>query len=113
MTSPEQKIKSFSEINRKTNFKDRETIVLCYGHFNVIHPGHIRYLKYAKSLSEKLVIALKGDGNEYNKESLPYEFSQKERAEALLMLDIADAVLLLKNEELSEVIKVVNPNYLD
>ena len=32
------------------------------------------------------------------------EFNQKERAEALLMLDIADAVLLLKDEELSEVV---------
>ena len=92
--------------------KNLSNFSLGYGHFKTIHPGHIRYLKYAKSLSAKLVIALKGDGIVDNKESLPYEFSQKERAEALLMLDIADAILLLKNEELSEVIKVVNPNYL-
>ena len=85
---------------------------LGYGHFTTIHAGHIRYLKHAKSLSKKLVIALKGDGKEKYKENLPYEFNQRERAESLLMLDIADAILLLNNEELSEIVKVVNPKIL-
>ncbi len=85
---------------------------LGYGHFTTIHSGHIRYLKHAKSLASKLVIALKGDGDNTNEDNLPYEFNQKERAEALLMLDIADAVLLLKDEELSEIVKVISPKIL-
>ena len=92
--------------------KNLDNFALGYGHFTTIHPGHIRYLKHAKSLASKLVIALKGDGHLSNQENMPYEFSQKERAEALLMLDIADAVILLNNEELSEIIKVVNPKIL-
>ena len=65
--------------------------VLTYGHFSTIHPGHIRYLRHARGLGEQLVVALIGDGC-----SNSYPFSQQERAEALGLLGIADAVLLLK-----------------
>ena len=37
---------------------------LTYGHFSTIHPGHIRYLNYAKKKKNKLVVALLGDGIE-------------------------------------------------
>ena len=100
------KIINIDELKQYSNF------VLGYGHFTTIHAGHIRYLKHAKSLSGKLVIALKGDIKSNPKENLPYEFNQRERAESLLMLDIVDAVLLLNNEELSEIVKVINPKIL-
>ena len=32
-----------------------ESSVLVYGHFTTIHPGHIRYLNYAKKLGNKLI----------------------------------------------------------
>ena len=80
--------------------------VLAYGHFNTIHPGHIRYLRHARSLGEKLVVALIGDSNTC------YAFQQQERAEALSLLGIADAVLLLKAEELEEVILALKPDVL-
>ena len=56
--------------------------VLGYGHFTTIHPGHIRYLKYAKSIGSKLIIAIKGDEIDDDRQ-FPYQFNQKERAEAL------------------------------
>ena len=37
--------------------------VLTYGHFNTIHPGHIRYLRHACGLGKQLVVALIGDVN--------------------------------------------------
>ena len=55
-------------LSKLKKFKD---FALAYGHFTTIHPGHIRYLKHAKSLASKLVIALKGDGNKLNGENLP------------------------------------------
>ena len=84
---------------------------LGYGHFSTIHVGHIRYLKKAKSLSKKLVIGLKGDF-EIKEEKSRYQFNQEERAEALSLLDIADAIILLKNDELLEVIKNSSPKIL-
>ena len=69
--------------------------VLAYGHFSTIHPGHIRYLRHACNLGQQLLVALIGDGG-----SISYPFNQQERAEALKLLGIADAVLLLQANEL-------------
>ena len=78
--------------------------ILAYGHFSTIHPGHIRYLRHARTLGAKLVVALIGDNTKNS-----YAFTQKERAEALSMLGIADFVLLLDGEELSEIIHEIKP----
>ena len=80
--------------------------VLAFGHFNTIHPGHIRYLRHASGLGDKLVVALIGD------EKTNYAFKQQERAEALCLLGIADAVLLLQADELNEAIEALKPDVL-
>ena len=85
--------------------------VLGYGLFTTIHPGHIRYLKYAKSLGPKLIIAIKDDGID-DENQLNYQFNQKERAEALSLLDIADGIVLLKNNNLVELVKKATPQSL-
>ena len=96
------------------NIKDLEKYsdyVLGYGHFTTIHPGHIRYLKYAKTLGSKLIIAIKGDVID-EESQLNYQFNQRERAEALALLDIADGIVLLKNNNLVELVKKVTPHSL-
>ena len=70
--------------------KENDRAVLTYGHFSTIHPGHIRYLKYAKSLGKELVVGIIGDTT-----LTKYPFNQLERAEALSLLRIADNILLL------------------
>lgn len=100
------KIINLSQLKKLNDF------ALAYGHFTTIHPGHIRYLKHAKSLASKLVIALKGDGDKLSRENLPYEFNQADRAESLLMLDIADAIIFLEKDELSQIVKVSKPRLL-
>ncbi len=81
--------------------------VLTYGHFNTIHPGHIRYLRNARTIGEKLVVALIGD------EEGSYTFTQQERAESLSLLGLADGVLLLRAEaQLSDAIKQLQPKAL-
>jgi len=78
--------------------------VLGYGHFSTVHPGHIRYLKHARGLGSRLVVAVIGDS-----ESSPYPFSQKERAEALSLLGIADTILLMEDDNLERLIDEVKP----
>jgi cytidyltransferase-like protein len=94
-----------------SDLKKRKDFILGYGHFTTIHPGHIRYLKHAKSLGNTLIIALKGDGDLDNQES-KYQFNQGERAEALALLDIADFLILLKDDEIDEIVKATNPKLL-
>lgn len=84
--------------------------VLAYGHFTTIHPGHIRYLRHARSLGASLAVALVGDGAP--DQPLPYPFTQSERAEALSLLGIADAIVLLHADELSDAITKLRPSML-
>ena len=46
---------------------------MCYGHFNVIHPGHIQYLEHSKKFGNKLLIAVK-----------EFEISESEKSEVVL-----------------------------
>jgi len=80
--------------------------VLTYGHFSTIHPGHIRYLRHARSLGDQLVVALIGDHNGN------FAFSQQERGEALNLLGIADGVLMLQSDELDDAIHKLQPSML-
>lgn len=89
------------------HFSDWIGCVMAYGHFSTIHPGHIRYLRHAKNLGKPLIIALIGDDDGCN-----YPFNQKERAEALSLLGIADAVLQLKSDELSKALEKLKPSIL-
>lgn len=84
--------------------------VLAYGHFTTIHPGHIRYLRHARGLGDTLAVALVGDGPA--DQAPPYPFSQAERAEALSLLRIADAIVLLEADELTDAIERLHPAVL-
>ena len=91
------------------NIKDS---ALAYGHFNSVHPGHVRYLKNAASQGNSLIVAVLPDTKKgINRE---YKFTQKERVEGLASLNIIDGILLLKDEEypLVNAIKALNPGFL-
>ena len=86
--------------------------VLAYGHFNSVHPGHIRYLKKAASEGETLIVAILPDEDKGKERG--YKFSQIERAEGLTAINIIDGIILLKDEEFSlgNLIKKLKPNFL-
>ncbi len=87
-----------------------EGCVLAYGHFNTIHPGHIRYLRNAREQGEHLVVALIGDSPPDQPQL--FQFLQGERAEALALLGIVDAIILLQGEQLCDIIRQLNPALL-
>ena len=74
--------------------------VLAYGHFNSVHPGHIRYLKNASSqrqisyLLQFFLIQIKELIENIN-------FHRWRRAEGLASMNIVDGILLLEDEEYS------------
>ena len=99
------KLITINEINLEHN-----ACTLAYGHFSTIHAGHIRYLKHAKQIGNKLVIALLGD--EFINGRSKYIFKENERAEALSFLSIADYILLTGNEKFKEIVKKLNPKVI-
>lgn len=40
-----------------------ETVVHCHGCFDIVHPGHIKHLQFAKSLGDRLVVSISADAN--------------------------------------------------
>ena len=98
-----------TKLTKIEDVKESNESIMVYGHFSTIHPGHIRYLKYAKELGEKLVISLLGDSIQ---DIEGFNYSQEERAEALVLLSLADEIILLNGNELASAINKVNPKIL-
>ena len=64
----------------------------------------MRYLKHAKEINNKLVIAIQKDCNFTGK-----NYSQIERAESIAQLGIADAVILLSDNALAKAVSIIKP----
>jgi len=88
-----------------------DSVVLCHGHFNIIHPGHIRYLDYARQQGPKLVVSIQGDASFINTER-KHHFSEDERAAGVASIQTVDLVVLLGEGNLEKLIKVLNPEVL-
>ena len=93
------------------NISFNDNVVLCYGHFNLIHPGHLRYLQHAKNLATKLIVVIVSD-KELDKESFGQHFSEKERAESMANLQIVDNVIILSNLTFDKLVEIVKPKAL-
>ena len=57
-----ESIKAVSEIRKLAG--DRARIVFVSGNFNIVHPGHLRLLRYAAECGDFLVIGVNADGTE-------------------------------------------------
>ena len=58
------KIFSIHQIKKKIKLikKEKKKIVLCHGVFDLIHIGHLKYLKECKKMGHKLIIGINTDG---------------------------------------------------
>jgi len=87
-------------------------IVFTNGCFDIIHIGHVRYLKEAKALGDMLVVGLNSDRSVSRiKPNRPIN-SQDHRAEVLSSLDMVDYVTLFDEETPYELIKFLQPDRL-
>ena len=88
-------------------------VVFTNGVFDLLHPGHIRYLRDARALGDALIVAINSDRSvRANKgEGRPVN-PQDERAEVLLALDAVDAVTVFDEETPHAIITAVQPDVL-
>lgn len=87
-------------------------IVFTNGCFDIIHIGHIRYLKEAKALGDVLVVGLNSDRSvSIIKPNRPIT-RQNHRAEILSSLEMVDYVTLFDEETPYELIKSLQPDIL-
>ncbi len=89
---------------------DGKRLVATNGCFDLLHVGHVRYLKAARALGDALAVgingddsvrALKGDGRPLNKE--------RDRAEVLAALECVDFVTVFPEVRATEFLEQVRP----
>src|SRR4030067_3118936 len=87
-------------------------VVFTNGCFDIIHIGHVRYLKEAKGLGDVLIIGLNSDRSVSSiKPDRPIN-PQNHRAEILSSLEMVDYVILFDEETPYELIKLLQPDVL-
>ena len=88
-------------------------VVFTNGCFDLLHPGHTRYLAEARALGDVLVVAVNSDRSvrELKGPSRPV-VPEQERAEVLAALRAVDYVTIFDNPTPREVIARMLPNVL-
>jgi D-glycero-beta-D-manno-heptose 1-phosphate adenylyltransferase len=88
-----------------------EKITLTNGCFDVLHVGHIRYLRGARELGGKLVVAVNSDASVRTlKGTGRPRVPQDERAEILAALTDVDAVVIFDSLDVRDLIRLIRPD---
>ncbi len=88
----------------------RQKIVHCHGVFDLLHIGHIRHFREAKSMGDVLVVTLTQDVHVNKGPGRPI-FAQGLRAEAIAALDCVDYVAINDSPLAVEAIKLIQPDF--
>lgn len=88
-----------------------ESVVLTNGCFDVLHVGHVRYLRGAKELATRLVVAVNADSTvrRLKGEGRP-RTTEAERAEIIGALADVDAVVIFHEPDVRELVREIRPN---
>ena len=104
------KIKSVSELCSIIGTLPRkETAIYCHGVFDVVHPGHIRHLTYAKSKADILIVSITADKHIKKGIYRPH-IPQDIRALNLAAFEMVDYVIIDKNEKPLKNLNKIRPN---
>ena len=87
-----------------------EPITLANGGFDLLHVGHVRYLRAAKRLGGKLVVAVNSDDSVHalKGEGRPI-MPEQERAEIVAALADVDAVVIFPELDVRAIIREIRP----
>ena len=105
------KIKSLEDLRGVIGPRPRnQRVVMCHGMFDIVHPGHIRHLLYAKAQGDILIASVTCDEHASKGEGRPY-VPQELRAANLAALEAVDYVLIDDQPEPLANISVLQPDY--
>ena len=90
----------------KSLARNKSKIVLVYGIFNIIHPGHLRLLRFAKECGDFLIVAVTSD-----KLTPSATFEEKVRLNAVESLISVDFSLIIEDRP-SDFVSMLKPDFL-
>jgi rfaE bifunctional protein kinase chain/domain len=105
------KIKSAEEVRDAIGRRPRKRrVIMCHGTFDVVHPGHIRHLLYAKTKADVLIASLTADVHIKKGNMRPY-VPEELRAINLAALEMVDFVVIDRDETPLRNLGVIQPDY--
>ncbi len=92
---------------------DQRRVVFTNGVFDLLHPGHMRYLRMARLQGDALIVGVNADRSaRANKGSNRPITPDTERAELLAALESVDAVVIFDEETPAEIVRALEPDVL-
>jgi len=114
LSASAQKILSRDELKKRVTDWRRAgaRVTLANGCFDLLHVGHVRYLRAARELGGKLVVAVNSDDSVRGLKGagrplMPAE----ERAEILAALADVDAVVIFPENDVRAIIREIRPDF--
>lgn len=84
-------------------------VVHCHGCFDIVHPGHIRHLRQAKSMGDILLVSITGDMGINKGKGRPL-IPEELRAENLAAIDFVDWVYVDPHKTAGDLLSAVHPD---
>jgi rfaE bifunctional protein kinase chain/domain len=107
----QHKIKTIEELRDILGRRPRtRKVIMCHGVFDVVHPGHLRHLIYAKSKADLLVASLTADVHISKGHHRPH-VPQDLRALNLAAFEVVDYVVIDKNATPLQNISLLEPDF--
>ena len=92
---------------------DGRSVVFTNGVFDLLHPGHVRYLQHARSLGDALIVGVNSDRSvRVNKGENRLLTPDAERVEILEALACVDGVVVFDEDTPHELIAAIQPDVL-
>jgi cytidyltransferase-like protein len=88
----------------------RRRVIMCHGTFDIVHPGHMRHLMYAKEKADVLVVSVTADEHISKGPYRPY-VPQELRAANLAAFEFVDYVVIDRNATPIENIGIIQPDF--
>jgi rfaE bifunctional protein kinase chain/domain len=105
------KIKTLDELAQAIGRRPRtRKVIMCHGVFDIVHPGHLRHLMYAKEKADLLIASVTADSH-ITKGSLRPYVPQELRAANLAALEVVDFVIIDPNPTPISHIRRLQPDY--
>ena len=105
------KIKTPTELAELLGVRPREKeVIMCHGVFDVVHPGHLRHLLFAKSKAPILIASITADIH-ITKGTYRPHVPQDLRAVNLAAFELIDYVVIDQNATPVENLKLIKPDY--
>ncbi len=108
-----KKLITLKNLRARLGALPKSKIVFTNGCFDIIHAGHVRYLKKARALGDILIVGLNSDSSVRSIKGAKRPLvPQKERAEVLGALEAVDYVVIFKGPTPIKLIEAIKPDIL-